>query len=53
MAKLSADQNSSITYNICNEELLHPQFWVSLETAELIPSVALSENIRNRAKNFV
>jgi hypothetical protein len=53
MAKLSADKNSPITYNICTDELLAPQFGVSLDTAELIPSVALSEKIRDRAKNFL
>lgn len=53
MAKLSADKNSPITYNICTDELLAPQFGVSLDTAELIPSLALSEKIRNRAKNFL
>jgi hypothetical protein len=53
MAKLSADKNSPITYNICTDELLAPQFGVSLDTAEFIPSIFLSEKIRNRAKSFL
>jgi hypothetical protein len=53
MVKLSADKNSPITYTICDKDLLAPQFGVSLDTAELTPSGALSEKIKNRAKNFL
>jgi hypothetical protein len=53
MAKLSADKNSPITYNICTDELLAPQFGVSLDIAELTPPGALREIVRNRAKNFL
>ena len=53
MAKLQADSENPVTYNICTDELLASQFGVSLDTAELIPAAALSEKIRDRAKNFL
>ena len=53
MAKLQADPENPITYNICNDELLAPQFWVNIDDAEIIPIAALSEKTRDRAKNFL
>ena len=53
MARLQADSENPITYNICTKDLLAPQFGVSLDTAELTPPGALEEIIRNRAKNFL
>ncbi len=53
MAKLQADTENPITYNICNDELLAAQFWVNIDDAEILPIETLSEKIRNRAKNFL
>ena len=53
MAKLQSDVENSVTYSICDENLLNPKFGIPLDSAELIPTEALSENIRRRAKNFL
>ncbi|EKD29860.1 MAG: hypothetical protein ACD_78C00238G0001 [uncultured bacterium (gcode 4)] len=42
-----------VTYNICNTELLWPKFWIKLWEDCLVPSHALAETIRTRARCFL
>ena len=51
MAKLQADQDNPVTYNICDTSLTNPQFWVKLTNA--LPVYNLTEEIKRRASNFL
>lgn len=53
MATVVHDIIEGSAYNLCDASLLHPRFGVILKNVIPIPPSELSEEIRNRAKNFV